>query len=404
MLSSAEAELRPIVIDMIHQDNKFIGWSLYITDIAFFWSDEINTACAGHGFIFFNPDFWNQLSEAKQKTVIAHEICHLILDHINRGEGYDHESYNIAGDYVINNYLAEEGFEVTGLFGDIEILYDKKYSGQTTEQVYHAVHQDRKKNSKLVQCSGALSKDQIEDLVKDVLEQAEEDGKTFSEQVDANQESVENNASNVAVAWGSDEGTTSRLLEALKRVTIQEASYAKIFEPYLTDPLSGGKRTFLRPSRRPTSGGLRLKGRNQKQGKLNRLTHLVYALDVSGSISHQDATQFLESAHTIKEVLNPKKMTVILWDTNIVFEKTYSDIEKLGKINIRAGGGTCLKPVYKRVKELNPEALVIFTDFAVDIPPKPKWETIWFATSGVYDKYLQAVSYGTVYKIPKDNQ
>lgn len=399
MIKSAESELRPIVIDMIHQDNKFDGWSLYITNIAFFWSTEIDTACAGHGFIFFNPNFWDKLTEAKQKTVIAHEIAHLILDHLNRGEGFDHESYNIAGDYVINNYLHDEGFEVTGKFGDIEILFDRNYNGQTTEQVYAAVHADRKKDTKKHKNSGAPSKDQIEDLIKNALENSGNGDKTFTQQVDENQGKVEDQADLQA---GKSQGNQGRLLEIVKRVVIEEASYDKIFEPYLTDPLSGGKRTFLRPSRRPASGRLRLKGKNQKKGKLNRLTHLVYALDVSGSISNEDANQFLESAHTIKEVLNPKKMTVILWDTRIVFEQTYTDMEKLTGINIRAGGGTCLKPVYKRVAELNPEALVIFTDFAVSIPPEPKWETIWFATSGVYDAYLQQATYGSVYQIPKD--
>ena len=398
MLKSAENELRPIVLDMVHNDKKFDGWTLYIANIAFFWSESINTACAGHGFIFFNPHFWDKLDEDKQKTVIAHEICHLILDHLNRGEGYDHESYNIAGDYVINNYLHDEGFDTQGMFGDIEILFDRKYVGQTTEQVYASVHEERKQNPSSHGGSNTPSKDQIEEMVQEALKEILEDP-DFEEQVKKNQEEIEANQNRKP---GNEQGNSMILLEGVKRVEVVNATYQQIFEPYLTDPLSGGKRTYLRPSRRQAAGGLRLKGKFPKRGKLNRLTHLVYALDVSGSISRADADAFINSAHTIKEMLNPKNMTVMLWDTRIVFEKTYRDDEKLGKIRVHAGGGTDLKPVYNRVKQLQPEALVIFTDLAVSIPPKPDWETIWLVNSTVHDGYLQAVKYGTVYQLPKD--
>ncbi len=402
MIKSAESKLRPIVIDMINKDNKFKGWAGYIMQVSFFWSEEIPTACAGHGFIFFNPNFWDKLDEARQKTVIAHEICHLILDHLNRGEGFDPESYNIAGDYVINPYLKNEGFEVRNPFGDIEILLDQKYNGKTTEQIYNIVHKERKQNPKKHPLSGSPSKSEIEDLVQEALDSDKDKPEDVSEQAKKNKNNHEIAQKAATSSPGNKTGNSARLLEAVKKVVIQNATYQKIFEPYLTDPLSGGKRTFMRPSRRQGNTGLRMKGRFPKKGKHNRLTHLVYALDVSGSITHEQANQFVNSAGTIKKILNPSRMTVMLWDTQIKFEKTYRDDEPLGKIHVQAGGGTCLDPVYRRVKQLNPEALVIFTDLAVAIPPEPNWKTIWFVPdNNVYDNYLQKVNYGEVYRVPE---
>ncbi len=158
----------------------------------------------------------------------------------------------------------------------------------------------------------------------------------------------------------------------------------------------------MRPSRRQTKNGLRMKGKYPKRGRKNRLTHLVYALDVSGSITDHQKRQFLASAKTLKEKLNPQLMTVILWDTQIQYEKVFREDESLDNISVMSGGGTYLHPVYTRVKEINPEALVIFTDLAVTIPPKPDWETIWFVPDmNVYDGYLNAVTYGNIYLIPE---
>lgn len=158
----------------------------------------------------------------------------------------------------------------------------------------------------------------------------------------------------------------------------------------------------MRPSRRQAKDGLRLKGKYPKRGRKNRLTHLVYALDVSGSITAHQKKQFLASAKTLKEKLNPQLMTVMLWDDGIRFEKTFREDELLDNIHVMSGGGTNLNPVYKRVQQIMPEALVIFTDLVVNIPPKPDWETIWFVpTMGIGDYYLKAVTYGDIYLIPE---
>lgn len=402
-LSNANDTFRVIVQEMILQDRRFAGMARYVTNIEFFWSSAIKTACAGAGFIFFNPDFWAKLVPEQQKTVVAHEIWHLILNHLERGEGKDPDSYNIAGDHVINLTLQEDGFPIheNSDFGGIKPCCDPAYRGMSTEQIYAKIHEERKKNPGSHQpAAGTPSKSQIEDLIKEALQGS---GTSLQEQKDDDEELLNAVADKAqANPPGNQPGGESRLLETeRKKVYIKKATYEEIFEEYLTDPLSGGKRTFMRPSRRQVNGGLRLKGKYPKKGRKNRLTHLVYALDVSGSITRAQANQFLRSAETLKERLNPVLMTVMLWDNQIRFEKVFREDEKLTGIHVTAGGSTCLKPVYQRVKQINPEALVIFTDLCVDIPPKPSWETIWFVPDdNIYDAYLQKVTYGDVYLVP----
>lgn len=241
-LKSADGTFRSIVEDMIISDKRFVGLSSYVLQIKFWWSDAIDTACAGAGFIFFNPEFWDKLDAERRKTVVAHEIWHLILNHLDRGEGMDPESYNIAGDYVINWHLKEDGFCVDNPFGDIDILLDGKYQGMSTEQVYAKIHKQRKQNPKSHSApNGTPTKDQIEDLIKKAIDGT---GKDLGQQKE--EDGNERDRAIQDAKAGSQDGSTDRMLETEGfKVFIQEATYEKIFEEWLTDPLSGGKRTFM---------------------------------------------------------------------------------------------------------------------------------------------------------------
>lgn len=399
-LQSAEVTLKHVVNDMMTYDKRFAGMSRYIDNIVFYWSEMISTACAGDGFIFFNPFFWDKLVPEERKTVVAHEIWHLILDHKNRGQDLDHDLFNRACDYVINLGLADDSFVVKTPtnFNDIGILYDLRFKHKSAEQIYHILAQEKKENPEkdYSPIPGTPSKDQIEDLIKEALKDVPIDMQTNKE---LNQELLEDVIKQPR--GGTASGATQRLLASRnKQIFILEKPYEDIFDKYLIDPLTAGKRTYGKPSRRQLRGGLRMKGRKAMPARSNRLTHLVYGLDVSGSISTHEGHQFIASAKTLKEQLNPKLMTVILWDTRIVFEKTFSETETLDNIHVRAGGGTNLNPLYGRIKEIKPEAVVIFTDLAVSMPPPPDCDVIWFVPH--MNVGTSHVNCGTIYKIPED--
>jgi predicted metal-dependent peptidase len=395
-LVEATQDLRYYVEEMLNKDKRFEGMSRYILNLNFYWSSAIKTACAGHGFIFFNFEYWSKLLEEQKKTVIAHEIWHIMLKHLERGEGYDQRIANQAFDHVINLGLKADGFMMDqGMdFGHIKPCCDPRFTNMGFMEIYRILKQEIKDDpSSHPGNPSEPSREQIEDLIKEAIK---------DQNIDLLQVKQENDkAVDKALKAGSQTGNSDRLLQhAGRQVEIKEASYDEIFEKYLIDPLSGGKRTHLRPSRRQPKSGLRLKGKFPKRGRKNRLTRLVYALDVSGSITRDQANQFIASANTLKQKLNPSEMIIILWDTQIKFEKIFREDEPIKNIRVRAGGGTDLTEVYERVEQLNPEALVIFTDLFVSIPPKPSWETIWFVPDLPYIQ-TNHVTYGDVYLIPE---
>lgn len=409
-VNSADATLKAIAAEMMSKDKRFQGMSSYVSDIKWWWTHQIPRACAGHGFIFFNPDWFNLLDYEEQKTIMAHEIYHLVLEHLDRMEDKDPDTWNEATDYAINWGLKMDGFKVesqTGWGDGGGILLDQKHAGKGATQIYREILQKKKEgkdNGTKESAKMQPSKEQIEDMVKEALNQDEE-GKPFNEQVQDNAEKAkkaQEDGTSINPYRFSENmpGGQNRLIvnDAL-RIEMKEKPYEEIFSKYMVEPLSGGKRTYMRPSRRPYSGSFRLKGKYPKAGRKNRLAHLAYCLDVSGSISQEQANQFLASAQTIKELLNPKLMTIMLWDTRVVFEKIFREDEKVNNIQINAGGSTNLGPVYRRLEQLNPEAVVIFTDLMVTIPPEPSWDTIWFATEkGCRNHH---VHYGDLYVIPE---
>lgn len=396
--------LKKFVDEYILTEPTFKGLSKYISNINFYWVSEIDTACAGHGFIFFNPDFWNSLPESKRKTVIAHEIWHLILEHLERGKNKDWEIYNQAADYVINNMLHEDGFDLKGKFGHIEICFDTKYANMSTENIYEELYQEKQKQLTSNSNKQTLNNnnnsptptiEQIEDLIKETIKG---DTGDLIKQIENNKKELEN------LYKENISGIQQRILKANFINKIKKQDYNKIFEKYMVDSLSGGKRTYLRPSRRP-SNTLRLKGNNTRKGTKNRLTHLVYALDVSGSISTQQANQFLKSVKTVKKLLNPKLMTILFWDTRIVFEKIYKESDNIDDLNIQAGGSTNVNCVLNKTDTIKPEALIVFSDMQFTFPkPEPEYDVIWFVPKNVFQEsiYITNVTFGKIYYIPED--
>jgi len=392
MRPSEAVKLKQAFEEIIVNDPRCVGLARYIANVRIFWSYSIPTACAGHGFIFFNPKFYDSIPEETRITVCVHEIWHLILKHLDRGKDCDPYIHNKAADHVINNALEDDGFTFEGT----DPYKDPQYKHMSTEQVYNDIYEDeKKKKPDLASMGGHIPAELIEDLVEQI---ANAEDKTLEDQKSKADKDVDAHNKQAGNATGS-QGIKLELTH--QRHMIIGATYNEIFKPYLTDPLTGGKRTFMRPNRRQhaMSKKLQLPGRFPKRGHKNRLKHLVYALDVSGSINQKQAQQFHESVRTIKELLNPSKLTVLFFDTKIKLERTFTDKESYGNIQVHAGGGTDLRNVYARTKELEPEALVIFTDLCVGIPPKPDWETIWLIPEAYHS--VPSNIYGEVYLIPE---
>ena len=95
------------------------------------WCDTMAT----DGFhIFFDRAFVERLQDGELKFVIAHELFHCVLGHIDRRGNRDAQLWNFAIDYATNALLVAAGLPMPSMG-----LFDHSYTGMTAEQIYDAL-------------------------------------------------------------------------------------------------------------------------------------------------------------------------------------------------------------------------------------------------------------------------
>jgi len=92
---------------------------------------KVETACTNGTRVYYNPKFFEKLSDDQKEFTLAHEVMHIAFNHILRSKNRDHELWNIATDAVINQMLSKEGLPIKP--GFVDIKWAGKYSA---EEVY----------------------------------------------------------------------------------------------------------------------------------------------------------------------------------------------------------------------------------------------------------------------------
>ena len=80
-----------------------------IEQLDFIEDYTLSTAATNGSTIYYNPRFMLNLTPDQQLFVLAHEVSHVALNHINRAKGKNMLIWNIATDAVINAFLQRDG-------------------------------------------------------------------------------------------------------------------------------------------------------------------------------------------------------------------------------------------------------------------------------------------------------
>lgn len=386
-----EVDFRKEVLGFVMTDDRFAGMAEYLSQVKICWSYVTPSATATSGFMFFNPDWWDMLPEETRKAAVFHQAYALVSQHAQRKEGKQPVVFSAASQFVINPIVKEAGFTNEGW----DWLYNEEYIGMSVEEVYLNLMEGEVYIPPAV-LQNELTAEMYEEMMEDIFEDLDEDLEDFLAE-----DAIRSREAGAGLGIGATTGTIGLDLNiGTGTEVIVGATYEDILAPYMEVPPDTEKRSYRRPSRRSTNGDFIRPGKVKKKGGApERLKHIFLLLDVSGSISVEQGKQFNYSAQTIKKTLDPELMTVMFFDTQIKLEKTFSASEAYSPLKVRAGGGTDLRQPYKRIKEIEPEMVMIFTDLQVVIPPEPDWDTIWL----VPEKgcHIPDSLYGNVYLIPK---
>lgn len=338
--------------------------------VTFRWDSSIDTACISPSSLIWNPDFFLSLDKDTRVTVLAHELYHNAYLHSVRLGNRCPDIWNQAGDHRINNDLKKHGYYM----GGFPYLMDPKYEDDSwsTDLIYDDLISSGGKPMERPMGSDIMSSD----------DQAELD-KAIADVVGAM-----TTARMTGALAGDMPGEIGMLIDKFLNPKLPwETILYNFFNALVQEEYS-----YARPNRRYDDPILRgLTGRNG-------LEHLVYFVDVSGSITDDQVIRMNSEVRYIQEQLNPERLTLITFDHCIQDTFEFERDDPFPYIEIHGRGGTSLHEPWDYLLRNQPTACVVFTDLCVDIPENPGIPLIWVCT----DNANAEVPYGQLIHISED--
>lgn len=305
----------------------------------FVWSRSIPTAATNAVYFWWNPEWFMSLDPEVRKTVLMHELWHVARLHMIRAESRNVRVWNYACDIRINNDLEKEGASFHG----VEDCWK--------DQTYDA--------------NGIMAEEDIYDLL--IQNQMDPQGGSWTAGDDGDMIPLSNQDMQTAVnsvvqaihqakLAGQAGNLPGGIEQIIKQFLEPIIPWQTLLMQFFTDMLDEDY-SWKRPNRRYSDMYLPSKFTDD-----GRLEHLIYFLDVSGSITDTDLLRFNSEVKYIQEVLKPQKLTLVQFDTEIQQVKEFKEEDTFDEIHIIGRGGTSLVCVREYIQEHQPTAAIIFSD------------------------------------------
>ncbi len=328
-------------------------------------ADEWCGTAATDGLKFYyNSRFIMKLKPKEVEFLVAHEILHVVYDHMGRRLSRDPQIWNIADDYVVNADLKRH--KVGEFITTVPCLYESKYDGKPAEEVYD----DLMKNVQKISLDDLI--DQLLDDHMDGDEGAdgddgdEKDGKGKAKRPSMSQEErdrvrQEVKQAIISAAQGAEAGTLPKGVERLiKDTTNPVMPWRELIQTNLTSAIRNDY-SWARPSRRSWHMDAIMPGMTPGEE-----IDVTVAIDMSGSISEKQASMFLGEIGGMMGSFSGYKVHVFCFDT-----KTYNpadfdsdNMDSIDEYQPAGGGGTDFDVIFEYLKDndISPKRLIVFTD------------------------------------------
>lgn len=342
------------------------------------WAEDAVTAYTNGMIIAANPNFILPLKPKVRETVFAHELWHIAMLHLLRGQGKDWGLWNMATDYWINNMLHNKGYSFEG----IKPWLDHRYDDMAVEEIYEDLLARREANT--LDDPGALwgAKDDQGNYDLDDLKHPTQGNQESNIVPPIDQDLAQKminavvQATQYAAQVPGGDGSTEVMQDLVNQFLQPKIRWEKELLPFFT-ALEGKDFDWRIPSRRIRHTYMPALTNNNEGG----LTHIAFFGDSSGSITKAQLVRINSEAHYIKKRFNPELFTMINFDDEIemVFQMTRSDA--FDEMKVVGRGGTNLAPVRQWIIDNKPKAVVIFSDMCCDpmepLEPKDRVPILW---------------------------
>jgi len=353
-----QKELDKTKIGLMMQGGTFlIGVGLMMQHV---FTESVDTAATDGKRIYFNPSFFSSLKKPERIGVLAHEIMHVALMHMIRLGTRDHNVYNQAGDYVINDILRNSGYILPEPH-----LYDAKYHGWSTEEVYDHLIKEGAGQDKPNILGGDIDysegessevKGDIATSVQDTVMKARAQAK-----MDSNEQ-------------GTIPGEVDRLIDELINPVLD---WTQLLARFM-DSNAKNDYTWTRPNKRF------FPNHYMPSMYSESIDHVTVTVDTSGSVTDDMLSEILTEIKSVYDTYQPNNMTIIDCDSSIHHIHHVDDSTDIMSLKFTGGGGTSFIPPLDYCKEHGTNVLLYFTDlYAERICPDDGYEfdTLWICYS-----------------------
>jgi predicted metal-dependent peptidase len=324
------------------------------------------TAATDGQLFYYNSRFIMMLKPKEVEFLVAHEVLHVVYDHMGRREQRDPKIWNIADDYAVNADLKRH--KIGDFITTVPCLYEKKYDGKSAEEIYDDLLQNCK----------TISMDELIDQLLDEHLDGEEDGdgdedgeeidgsgkgkgrpKMSSEERERVRQEVKQAIINAA--GSADPGTLPAGVERLiKSHTNPVMPWRELIQTNLTSCIRADY-SWMRPSRRGWHLDAIMPGMTPGQE-----IDVVVTLDMSGSISQKQAQDFLGEIGGMMNSFDGYKVHVFCFDTEVYNPKDFhsDNMDSIDEYVPEGGGGTDFDCIFTYLREhaIDPKRLIVFTD------------------------------------------
>jgi len=395
-----EIKNKKITRAKIQLQNEKPFFAYLIMNMKFVEKEEIGTMgvdCWGN--CYYNPKFVEKLSEDELKGVLAHEVLHLVLEHLDRGKSCKYQKIrNIAEDLCVNDLLLTNNFKLAecGLLPtyheytfdksdgtEIKIEnIDKKTSNQIYEELLKHIEDDKD------------AQDSEDDKRFD--KHIEGDGKPLTPEQKQQIKGKWKKAVSEGSAYARDKGNMPDGLGLfIDGLLNEKVNWKSLLYKYLTRTIPHDY-SYARPSKRSFSTGVYMPIMRKE------CIEIVVSLDTSGSIQGKELKEFMSEIRGIARSFNNLSMKLIVCDSEIkdVYTIGNGDGEEIEKLSIKGGGGTSHKPIYDYINTNlpNTKLLVNFTDGYTDLDELDNnINTLWVICKNGID--VESIPFGEVVKL-----
>lgn len=324
-------------------------------------SDWCKTAATDGRHLFYSREFFENKTAKEIEFIVGHEILHNVFDHIKRTEGRNPQIWNAAIDYTVNGQLVRD--RIGDAPKGINIYHDQKHYGKSAEQIYDEIYDDE--DGKSLSALGQLLDEHIDwegDGDGDSGNgKGNSSGRPRYTKEELKQIRDEVREATISAAQAAGAGNTpADVQRMIKELTEPKMNWRQILRQQIQSTIRNDY-TWARPSRKGWHTGAVLPGM-----KFDETIDICISIDMSGSISNKQATDFLSEIKGIMDEYKDYKIKLWCFDTKVYNEEDFDGQggNDITEYTPKGGGGTDFDANWEYMKnhDINPKKFIMFTD------------------------------------------